>query len=145
MLQRKANIFVSCIIIRSVTMPSSVFVIYGWSLALTLIAIHEFASNRMLYLTDGPLHRFSPRNWVSLKSWKNKHPDDQLEPKKVGLYQFLLITHFSVKLIQLFLRTSRTALLLVKIHSVGFQKSQGDVLLFWTQIYPSSWNTHANP
>lgn len=76
----KSNSYVNYVVIGTITMPSKIFVIYRQSLALTLIAFHKFASSRMTYPTDVPLRRTGPRDWP-VKSWKSKHPDNQLEPK----------------------------------------------------------------
>lgn len=46
-----------------------------------LTALHKFASDRMTYPTDVPLHHCNPRDWVLSKSWKNKYSGDQFDPK----------------------------------------------------------------
>ena len=53
------------------------------SLGATLTAIPKFAS-RVMYPSDVPPHRLCPGDWVSLKSWRNKHPEDQLHPHWAG-------------------------------------------------------------
>lgn len=57
----------------------------------------------------------------------------------------LLITHSSVKLIQLLIRTPRMAPRLTNIHSEGLQKAEGNVLLFRPKTLPKSRSTHAPP
>ena len=68
------------------------------SLGATLCAIHKYASSQLLFPADIPLHYISPGDWILLKTWKNQHPEDQLQPKWHGPYEILLVTHSSVKL-----------------------------------------------
>lgn len=51
-----------------------------------------------MYPTDVPLHCPNPEDLVLLKTWKSKHPEDQLQPCWVGPSVVLLTTHSSVTL-----------------------------------------------
>ena len=42
-----------------------------------LTAIYKFASSRLIFPTNVPLQFFCPGDWVLLKYWKTKHPEDQ--------------------------------------------------------------------
>ena len=53
---------------------------YVPSLGATVTALHNFASNRLMFPTAAPLSHFCPGDWVLPKSWKNEHP------RKSGLY-----------------------------------------------------------
>lgn len=71
---------------------------YVKSLSSILTSVIEFASHRLTYPSDIPLHAFLPGDHTLLKTRRDQGPKKQLSPKRMGPFEILFTTHSSTKL-----------------------------------------------